>query len=208
MMWIALALGVVGLAACVKGSPAQVVTSTIDSTVTNTPTSAPTTPVNVGPTTTKVVGACPLVGSTEVAGDVGQRLAEVTAQSADGKVVGCTWYPLAHADAECGESCFQGEHLPPGTQADVKISSYLYDSTLAANNAFIRLAEQGAEDEREQIAANNTGLCFRTTFWAPDASQDWACTFAVGTRVVLINTVVTGDSSDVVTLARAVASRF
>jgi hypothetical protein len=203
-----LPLGITGIVACTKATPAPVATSTIVSTVTVTPTIGPTAPVNAGPTTTTTIASCPLISTDNLHLDVGQRLAKVTEQYAGGRLVGCTWYPLTHPTSQCPETCFLREDLPPGSQADVKISSSTYASTDAARAAFIRLAERGTGVERDQVASNNTGLCFKTNFWAHDDGSDVACTFAVGTRVVLINTVVIDASTDVVLVAQAVVSHF
>lgn len=203
------ALAALSLAACTD-STAPPVSPGTTATVTQTrpPSPGATAPISTGPTTTKEVGSCPLLSTAEVVANVGQRLAKVTVQFSGAKIVGCTWYPLAHPNSQCDEACFLGEHLPPGTQADVKISSSTYASAIAAHNAFIRLAERGTNYQQEQIATNNTGLCFQTNFWAHDAGKDWACTFAVGTRVVLVNSVVTDPALDVVHVAQAVVSRF
>ncbi len=203
------ALAALWLAACTKSTAPPVSAGTTVTVIqTRPPSAGATAPVSTGPTTTKQVGSCPLLSTAEVASDVGQRLAKVTVQSSGAKIVGCTWYPLTHANSQCDETCLRGEHLPPGTQADVKISSSTYASARAARDAFIRLAERGTHIQQVQVAAKNTGLCFQTNFWAHDAGKDWTCTFAVGTRVVLINSVVTDQALNLVQVAQAVVSRF
>ncbi len=122
--------------------------------------------------------------------------------------MGCTWYPVPGPTAQCGETCYLGEELPPASQADVKISSSTYPSVTAAHNAFIRLAEQGTALQQFDVAPHNTGLYFQTDFWAHDHGKDFACDFAVGDRVVVIDTVVLDAPTDVESVASAVVARF
>lgn len=202
---LAIALTVISMTSCTKPTPSP------DSagptvTVTRAPSAVATGPLSSGPTTSTSSGSCPYLRTSEVAADVGQRLEKVTVQHSGGRAIGCTWYPLTHPNSQCDETCFIREKLPPEKQADVKISLVIYASSLAAHNAFIRLAEKGTNIQQEQIDAANTGLCFQTDFWSHDAGKDWACTFQVRTTVALINSVVTDSALNVVTVAQALAA--
>jgi hypothetical protein len=193
---------------CTNSTPAQVTTSAVTSTVTSAPATGATGPVNVAPTTTAAAASCPLIDEQSAANDSGMRLDQITIQTSGAKVIGCRIYALEHANAQCDLSCLTAENLPPSNQPAVEIESMRYASATAARSAFIEIAKAGTAVQQDQIAAGNTGLCYQTDFWSKDAGKDWACTFSVGSTVVVIRTVVVSPAENVVEIARAVAPRF
>ena len=197
------------LAACTKSNgPSSVQTSTIVSTVTHSASPVDANPLSTGAVTAKTVSACPYLSITSAKDNAGMRLDKITELIQDGKTVGCRFYPLAHPNAQCGASCFAGEHLPPGTQVAVQLQATKYASATAARNAFIILSRSGTNVQQEQITSSNTGLCFQINFWSHDNGKDWACAFSKGTTEVVIKTVVTDPAQNVVQIAQAIEPKF
>ena len=183
------------VSACTKSTPTVVATTTTTQTITRTPSSGPTGPVSTAPLVEKPSASCPLIGYDEARSDAGFRLqTTIGTLTQDGKFAGCRFYP----------NPFPGERLPPATQVAIEIVVSPYASVDAAHNAFIQLAEAGKNFQQETIASGNTGLCYQTTLWAPDNGTDWACTFAKGSKVVVIRTVVTSPALNVLEIAQAV----
>lgn len=200
------------VAACTSsGSPAPT-TSTEFQTITNTiPAPSPSipTPITAGPTTAAEEASCPLIDEQPAAAMIGMRLDRVTVLKSGGKVVGCRFYGLQHPTAQCPEvSCLAKEKLPPGNQPVIEILSARYSSSDGARAAFIALAQKGTNVQPVTITSGNQGVCYQTTFWAKDHGQDWACTYSVGSTVVVVKTVVKSPSFNVIQVAKAIAPKF
>jgi hypothetical protein len=196
--------GCLALGAC-TGSPGTTPTPPPTPTVTVTQTRpVPTTPVDDGPTSS-AEGTCTLLSKRTVANDVGMRLDRVTVQRAGGTQVGCTFYPLAHPTAQCPESCLAGEHLPGPHQPAVQLATSRWASTTAAHNAMVRLATAGTNPQQVDVGGGRIGLAYQLGFYPKDHGKDWACAFNLGSTLVVIKTVTTGTSVNVVTVARHLA---
>jgi hypothetical protein len=200
---------VAGCTASGKG-PAPT-TSTQFETVTQTrpappPTAAP--PVSTGPTTAATAATCPLLDEQYAAATVGMRLDRVTVLTSDGKLVGCRIYALQHPNAQCSETCLAKEDLPPGDQPAVEITSTRYPDATSARAAFIALAKKGKNIQQATIATGNVGLCFQTDFYPKDNGTDWACTYSLGTSLILVRTVVVSPALNAIEIAKAVAAKL
>jgi hypothetical protein len=197
------------LAACTKSNgPKTVGTSTIVQTITHSAPPVNGKPVSTGAVTAKTVSSCPYLSLGSAKDNAGMRLDKITELIQDGKSVGCRFYPLAHPNAQCGESCFLGEKLPPGSQIAVEFQATKYASATAATNAFIILSRSGTNVQQEKITSSNTGLCFQINFYPHDKGKDWACAFSKGTTEVVIKTVVTDPAQNVVQIAQAIEPKF
>lgn len=199
------------VAACAKsgnGPPGGTPTLTTTQTLTNTPSSGPTGPVSTGAITEKTVSSCPYIGIDQTTSDAGIRLDRIATLVQGGKVVGCRFYPLEHPNAQCDATCLAGEKLPPGNVPGIEILASQYANAAAAHNAFITIAEKGTGVEQDVFATGNTGLCYKTAVWSDDDGMDVACTFSKGNTVVVIRTVVTGSTLNVVEIAKAVYPKF
>lgn len=200
------------LAGCTSSSGPAPATSTQVQTITQTrPPTSPTVvgPVHTGPTKAADAPSCPLLSTQDAFGMGGMRLDRITVLTADGKVVGCRFYALQHPTAECPEvSCLAKENLPPANQPAIEITSTRYPTATAAHNAFVVLAEKGSNVQQAPIATGNVGLCFETDFYPKDHGTDWACTYSVGTTLVLVRTVTIRTSYNAMEIAKAVAPKF
>jgi hypothetical protein len=130
------------------------------------------------------------------------RLARITVLKADGKLVGCRFYALQ------GSPLAVSEHLPGPNQPAIEITSTRYPDATSAHNAFVALAEKGRNVQQATISGDNVGLCFQTDFYPNDHGTDWACTYSVGTMLVLVKTVVTSPALNAIEIAKAVAPKF
>lgn len=140
--------------------------------------------------------------------DSGLRLDRITQLSQAGHLVGCRFYALQHPTTQCDAACLQAERLPPGNVAGIEIRTTTYSSPLDAHNAFVRTAEAGTADQQVTIEPGNTGVCYRTTLWTQDGGQDWACAFSRASTAIVVRTVVTNPTYDVVQIATALAAHF
>lgn len=52
------------------------------------------------------------------------------------------------------------------------------------------------------------GVLYRTRFFGPDGSSDWACVFAAGRTMVIVHTQRTDTSLNALLIARAIARKF
>jgi hypothetical protein len=136
------------------------------------------------------------------------RLARITVLRSSGTVVGCRFYAVQHATASCDETCLQGEHLPGPNQPAVDIKITRYANALAAHNGFVLAERGGTNPQQETITVDNDGICYETDFDKQDHGQDWACGFSLGSRAVLIRTVVVKSSVSVRDAAHEVASNL
>lgn len=207
-MVIGLAMLVAGCTAGGSGAAAPTITTVTTHTITRSPSVANVAPVSSGPTTAANAASCPLISEEAAHLKVGMRLDRIAVLRSGGAVVGCRFYPLGHPTAECDQTCFDGERLPPPTQPAIEITTQRYPSALDAHNAFVLLAKKGTNIQQDEMAPGNTGLCFQTTFYPKDAGQDWACTYSVGTRLVLVKTTVTSPAKNAVYVAQAIAPKF
>ena len=208
----ALAVCAALLAGCTSsGSGPTPTTSTEFQTVTKTrpvppPTAVP--PVSTGPTTAADASSCPLLDEQYAAETIGMRLDRISVLKSGGTVIGCRIYALQHPTGQCDASCLAAEKLPPGDQPAVEITSMQYPDATSARRAFIALAEKGDNVQQATVAAGNVGLCFQTAFYPKDNGTDWACTYSVGTRLVLVKTVVTSPALNAIEITKAVAAKL
>ena len=136
------------------------------------------------------------------------RLDRIAVLRSGGAVVGCRFYPLGHPTAECTQTCFDGERLPPPTQPAIEITTPRYPTALAAHNAFVLLPRRARTSSRTRWRRATPGCVSRPRSIPKDAGQDWACTYSVGTRLVLVKTTVTSPAKNAVYVAQAIAPKF
>jgi hypothetical protein len=158
------------------------------------PASVAVTPVSTGPTTAAAAASCPYAGTEFVHNTVGMRLGKLTVLKSGGKIVGCRFYPLSHPTAQCDATCLQGEHLPGPNQPVVEITTQRYASSVAAHNAFVLVAQRGANPQQADLGGGIVGVCYQTDFYAKDHGTDWACAASKGTTAVFVRTVVTSPA--------------
>lgn len=170
-------------------------------------TAAPSTAAVVAGPTSSAQGACPFIAAKTVAADLGMRLERTTVQHSGGQAIGCRFYPLSHPNAECGEACFKGEHLPPASQPVLQLLITRYPTANAAHNAMVLASRAGQNAEQVSVGAR-TALAFQSDFYAKDKGTDWAVTFTRGTKLVRVDTVVTSGSLSVLTAAEHVAKKI
>jgi hypothetical protein len=165
-------------------------TRTIVSTRTRTVTPPPPSgPETSGPTTVHVAHSCPFIAEQSATNKSGMRLDKITVLKSGGKVVGCRFYGLQHPTLSCDETCLKGERLPGPHQPAIEIRTYRYPSKQAVHNALALSAKGGANVEQLPIAGS-TGLCFQINFYPKDNGTDWACSFAKGTKLVVVRTTI------------------
>lgn len=182
--------------------PTPTPTRTVIGTRTATPSVGPTAPVRTGPTTAATAASCPLLGEQATADRVGMRLERITVLHSGGRVVGCRFYALQDSPLHASE------HLPGPHQPAVEVLLTRYPSSVAAHNAFVRLADKGTTPQVEVINPGNRGVCYRTEFYPKDHGRDWACAFSLGTTAVEVRTVVVSPALNVVLVAREVAGKL
>jgi hypothetical protein len=175
-------------------------TSVITRTQTLTKSPSPTGAVVVGPTTAVAVPACPFATQTFVRDTIGMRLGRVTVLKSGGRVVGCRIYALQ--DSPLATS----ENLPGPNQPVVEVILTQYPTAVAAHNAFVRTAQQGRNPQQNALGRGVTGVCYQIDFYPKDKGQDWACGFSLGTRAVVVRTVVVSPALGAVLVARRVLS--
>ena len=71
--------------------------------------------------------------------------------------------------------------------------------------AFVLVARKGTNPQQATIGLDNPGVCFQIPFYRPDNGRDWACAFSLGTRAVVVRTVVISPALNVIQVARVVA---
>lgn len=194
-------------AGCTSSGSSPTTTPQTTATRTVIHTTAPSTaPVVAGPTSS-AHGTCPFIADKTVAEDLGMRLGRTTVQRSGGKVIGCRFYPLAHPTAECGTSCFKGEHLPPASQPVLQLLITRFPSASTAHNAMV-LASQRGKNAQQVTVGGSTALAFQTDFYAKDKGKDWAVAFTRGAKLVQVDTVVTSGSLSVLTAAGHAAEKI
>lgn len=190
------------LAGCTSSTtpPPTPGSSVITRTQTLTKSPSPTGAVVAGPTTAVSAPACPFAGQTFVRDTIGMRLGRVTVLKSGGRVIGCRIYALQ------GSPFSASENLPGPNQPAVEVVVTSYSTAVAAHNAFVRAAQQGRNPQQNALGRGITGVCFQTDFYPRDKGQDWACGFSLGTRAVLVRTVVVSPALGAVLVTRRVLS--
>ena len=205
----AIAVAVVVVSACTSaGTPASDVT--ITATVTHTrpaPTPAftpePTKsvvplPPGVTPAKGEVEKPCPYIAATpadnpdvnvaDIEGDHVYRTTVLTGLSP----VGCRFYFYAGP-----------------FEAIADIVPRLFATAADAHNAMVLTAKAGGQPLGQPgIAKGVDAVQFRTKFFGPDGSRDWACAFAKGRVMVIVHTQRTDEASSALYLAQAIAAKF
>lgn len=175
-------------------------TSVVTRTETLTKSPSPTGAIVAGPTTAASAAGCPFAGQTFVRDTIGMRLGRVSVLKSGGKVVGCRIYALQ--DSPLATS----ENLPGPNQPVVEVVLTQYPTSVAAHNAFVRIAQQGRNPQQNVLGRGVTGVCYQTDFYPKDKGQDWACGFSLGRRAVLVRTVVVSPALSAVLVTRRVLS--
>jgi hypothetical protein len=187
------------LAGCTSGGgSAPSPTPARTTTVTTRPAPVPTTPVSTGPTTAARAASCPLAKQTFVKQTIGMRLARVTVLHSGGRVVGCRFYAIQSG------SLAKTEHLPGPNQPAVEITTQRYASATAAHNAFVRVAQLGANPQQVDLAPGVIGVCFQAPFDPKDHGTDYACAVSKGTIALLVRSVDTTGALSTSTVTKSV----
>lgn len=194
------ALALAGCTSSGGGAPSSGPVSTNYTTVTQTkpaPTPTVTTPkpIGAGPTTAATASACALLPTQTAFDRGGMRLGRIATLRSAGKVVGCRFYGQQQPNDQCGATCLANEHLPPGNQPVIEITTARYSSAKDAHNAFVLIANKGSNFQQVDIGIDNVGVCYQTPFYAKDKGKDWACGFSSGKTAVVIKTVASSAST-------------
>lgn len=209
----ALAALAVSVAGCTAGSAGKTLAPTITGTTTVTSTrTAPAQTFTPAPATTVTPlppGKNPPAGETEklcpyirsgrdqdptsqpnVADIQGNRIGRTTVLT-DLRPVGCRFY-------------FEYQY-----QAVADILPQTFSTAIAAHNAMVRTAQAGtAALGVPDFVKGVDGISYRTKFYGPDGSQDWAFAFAKGRVLVVVHTEETRTSQNALFLAQAIAGKF
>ena len=178
-------------------------------TITRTRPPAPATPgpVSAGPTPATDASSCPYLGLQSAADKVGMRLDKITVLKVEGKRRGLpVLRACRHPNAQCSETCLAAE-APAGDQPAIEITSMRYPGEVAAHNAFVLLAAHGHARPAGDDRAGQHRAVLPDRVLSEGQRQDWACTFSVGTLVV-VKTVVTSPAFNAIQVAKAVAPKF
>jgi len=208
--WGLAAAGLGVVVSCTSGPPPEIVNSDIVSTVTTTvsPSTTPYTPPppstvaplppGTKPRAGEVEKRCPYIASTSAQDPAvnvqdinGSHVARTTVVTTMNPV-GCRFY-------------FYG----PPYQAQVDIVTRRFATSADAYNAMIVTSRAGTQvSGQPQLAPGVDGVTFRTMFFGPDGSRDWACAFAVKTVLVIVHTDRFDQAFNAVAIATAIAPRF
>ncbi|HEV7206495.1 MAG TPA: hypothetical protein VGN18_17955 [Jatrophihabitans sp.] len=189
------------LAGCTSSTtPPAPGSSVVTRTQTLTRPPSPSGAVVAGPTSAVPAPACPFAGQAFVRDTIGMRLGRVSVLKSGGQVVGCRIYAVQDSPFTTSEN------LPGPNQPVVEVVITEYPTAVAAHNAFVRMAQQGRNPQQNALGRGVTGVCFQTDFYAKDKGQDWACGFSLGTRAVLVRTVVVSPALNAVLVTRRVLS--
>jgi hypothetical protein len=189
-------LAALGGAACTAGGNTPAASRTVTETrvATTTPPPHPV-PLNTGPTISAKADRCPLLDTQRAAGDVGMRLARITVQRSGGAVVGCDFFALQNSPLATSE------RLPGPNQPVISLRIEHYVDATAAHNAMVLRAQAGTDAGTTQLPGGVVGVIYRARFDPQDAGGDWACAFARGAVLTVVQTAVPDTSLNAVTLA-------
>ena len=94
-------------------------------------------------------------------------------------------------------------------EATADIVPNTFASPDAARQAMIVTADAGTQIEgRPNIIPGVDAVLYRTKFYGPDGTRDWACAFAAGRIMVVVHTHRTDQSSSALYIAQAIAGKF
>ena len=155
-------------------------------------------PPSAAPAKGEVEKPCPYIASTpadnpavnvaDIEGDHVYRTTVLTGL----KPVGCRFYFYA------------GPY-----EAIADIVPRVFATAAEAHNAMVLTAKAGSQPIGQPgIAKGVDAIQFRTKFFGPDGSRDWACVFAKGRVMVIVHTQRTDEASSALYLARAIEAKF
>jgi hypothetical protein len=156
-------------------------------------------PPGQAPLRGEVEKACPYIASTpeqnpdvnvaDIEGDHVYRTTVLTAM----KPVGCRFYFYAGP-----------------FEAIADITTQAFSTAQAAHNAMVLTGQAGgqAQGKKDGISQGIDAVLFKTKFYGPDGSADWACAFAKGKIMVVVRTQQTNVSANALYLAQAIAPKI
>jgi hypothetical protein len=207
---LALALGVGLLAACTKSTQNPSQDSTVTSTVTRTrtapvaafkPSPASTVtplPPGAGPLKGEVEKACPYIVSSHDQGE--NSLADLEGDRVYRTTVLTTMNPVG-----CRFYFWAGPF-----EAIAEIATQRFGSAQDAHDAMILISKTGKQVQGyPDLLPGIDAVSYRTKFFGPDGSDDWACVFAKGKIVVTVRTQRNDNNSlSARLIAKQIAPKF
>lgn len=150
------------------------------------------------PSRGEVEKACPYIKSTQdedpkhsIAILEGDRVYRTTVLTRL-KPVGCRFYFWA-----------------PPYEAIADIRPRRFARATDAHNAMVLTAEAGSDAQgKPNFVPGIDGVLYRTKFFGPDGSRDWAFVFAAGRTMVIVHTQRNDTSLNALLIGRAIAGHF
>jgi len=97
----------------------------------------------------------------------------------------------------------------PPYQAQVDIVTKRFATPMQAYNAMVVTSRAGTQATgAPAIVPGVDAFLFRTKFFGPDGSRDWACAFAVKNVLVIVHTDRDDQQYNALALAKAIAGKF
>lgn len=200
------------VAACTPGSRRHTIVTTSDRTVTSHLTATPTPPATFRPAPAATVAPLP-PAAPPAEGEVEQPCPYIVSSQNEGSdsladLEGDRVYRTTVLARTSPVGCRFYFYAPP-YEAVAEIAARTFPSTLAAHNAMVLTGEAGRQaDGRPDIVPGVDAVLYRTKFFGPDGTRDWACVFAKGRVMVTVRTQRADTSLNALLVAQAVAPRF